>query len=456
MSLSMTDTVIFAGPSLNSATRSLLAAHNQTFIKLLPPAQAGSIWKLPASFKNVKNIVIIDGFFYDTLSVLHKEILDAIESGITVVGSSSMGALRAVELYGYGMFGYGEVFNYIHKHPFVSDDEVALIHEDGGSYCPYSIPLINLRILASHLTSVNSADAENLHFLVDRLSSFQFERRTWKLVEQICFSETLHFTSSNFFTRLKSFLYQDYKSADAESLVSQIVSDSNFFEQFSCPSLRFRSKELSNNRLSFGIDSHYLQAKGLSNPLGSPVSYSVQHAISSLRLQGSVHPDEIARSIHKYHVSALCNSLDVPQVIVNQVTQQLLEKYKSADISDLAFVLGLPISKLTRMIHQESLFRYYIKIKSDEIGVHSLNDIIFQELIFRQVDFIESELIDNISLHSSFVSTADSVAQSIDLVSGLRFFADLMQTSISKILKNASLTRFADLISLLSLMRERN
>jgi TfuA protein len=451
----MTNTVIFAGPSLNSSARELLASQTSSSIALLPPAQSGSIWKLSASFRNLKNIVIIDGFFYDTLSVLHREILDAIESGITVVGSSSMGALRAVELFGYGMFGYGDVYNYILEHPFVSDDEVALIHENGGSYRPYSIPLINLRILASHLSSINSADAECLLLLVDRLSSYQFERRTWTLVEQIYRSSPLQSTNVNFFARLKSNLYRDYKSTDAESLVSRLVFESDFCDKFSSVPLISKSKELPVNRLGFGIDSHFLPAKGLVDPSDSPPPYTVQHAIASLRLQGSVHPVEIARAIHKYQVSALYHTLEVPQGIVFQVTNQLLTKYNSADIAELSFVVGLPISKLTRMINLESLFRYYIKIKSDEIGVLSLNDLIFQELILDPTDFVDSALIGNIALHSSFVSTADSIAQSVDLVSGLLIFADLIQTNIKKLLKTASLTRVSDLLSLLSLMRPR-
>ncbi|MCS6760145.1 MAG: TfuA domain-containing protein [Candidatus Devosia euplotis] len=48
-------------------------------------------------------IGIVDGYFQRTAAVWHKEILFALSSGVTVFGSSSMGALRAAECSHFGM-----------------------------------------------------------------------------------------------------------------------------------------------------------------------------------------------------------------------------------------------------------------------------------------------------------------------------------------------------------------
>ena len=64
-----------------------------------------------------------------------------------MAGSSSMGALRAAELWPYGMRGVGEVFRLYRDLVVTGDDEVAVIHcsaDDG--YRALSEPLVNIRI----------------------------------------------------------------------------------------------------------------------------------------------------------------------------------------------------------------------------------------------------------------------------------------------------------------------
>ncbi len=103
------------------------------------------------SFYNIINdgyrlIVLIDGLFYGSLSVWHKEIMFALDSGIEVIGASSIGALRAAELQGMGMTGVGTIFSWYRDGVIDGDDEVALLH--GGiesSFFGLTIPLVNLR-----------------------------------------------------------------------------------------------------------------------------------------------------------------------------------------------------------------------------------------------------------------------------------------------------------------------
>lgn len=137
----MKDIFIFLGPTLPQSTAESILEANY-----LPPVKQGDILKLITEQKP-KVIGIIDGFFMDSLSVWHKEILYALSRGIAVFGASSMGALRAAELSPHGMIGIGTIFELYDDKEIDGDDEVALIHggkEDG--YTPFSIPLINLRI----------------------------------------------------------------------------------------------------------------------------------------------------------------------------------------------------------------------------------------------------------------------------------------------------------------------
>jgi len=94
-------------------------------IHYLGPIQAGDIPTAIAEF-NPEVIAIIDGLFFHTAAVLHKDILYAINHGITVFGAASIGALRAAELCGYGMIGIGKIFQeYLSGH-LSGDDEVAV------------------------------------------------------------------------------------------------------------------------------------------------------------------------------------------------------------------------------------------------------------------------------------------------------------------------------------------
>ena len=81
---------IFTGPSLHpEKARQLLNA------AILPPIKRGDLAQL--SRAKLEIVGILDGEFYQSLAVSPKEILPLLESGVTVYGASSMGALRAVE-----------------------------------------------------------------------------------------------------------------------------------------------------------------------------------------------------------------------------------------------------------------------------------------------------------------------------------------------------------------------
>ncbi len=128
--------IIFTGPSLNhDEAKEILDADYR------PPIKRGDV---TASMNDNPDIIgIIDGVFHQEPAVSHREILDALKKGVTVVGGASMGALRASELDDFGMIGIGYVYNQYKNGLIESDDDVAII-----------INPINLEQLSDSLVSM--------------------------------------------------------------------------------------------------------------------------------------------------------------------------------------------------------------------------------------------------------------------------------------------------------------
>ncbi|MDO9326719.1 MAG: TfuA-like protein, partial [Methanoregula sp.] len=129
--------IVFLGPSLDiPSAEKILAAEYR------PPAKRGDL--INAAREGAAIIGLIDGVFHQESAVAHREILSAIKAGIRVVGSSSMGALRAAEMDTLGMVGIGKVYRMYKSGELIADDEVALVF-DPVSGMSLSEPLINIR-----------------------------------------------------------------------------------------------------------------------------------------------------------------------------------------------------------------------------------------------------------------------------------------------------------------------
>jgi len=129
--------IVFLGPSLErESAETILAAEYR------PPAKRGDLLRAVQDGADI--IGLIDGVFHQESAVAHREILAAIKKGVKVVGSSSMGALRAAEMDTLGMAGIGEVYRMYKSGELVSDDEVALVF-DPETELSLSEPLVNIR-----------------------------------------------------------------------------------------------------------------------------------------------------------------------------------------------------------------------------------------------------------------------------------------------------------------------
>jgi hypothetical protein len=170
----MPKTIVFLGPSLDrAAAEKILAAEYR------PPAKRGDLTHAIEDGAGI--IVLIDGVFHQEAAVAHREVLAAVKAGITVVGASSMGALRAAELHTLGMTGIGKIFGLYRDGKLVSDDEVALVFDPASGYA-LSEPLINIRCTLKKAEAAGIITAADNAALLAAAQSVFYPQRTYKKI----------------------------------------------------------------------------------------------------------------------------------------------------------------------------------------------------------------------------------------------------------------------------------
>jgi hypothetical protein len=166
--------IVFLGPSLDAASaEQILPAEYR------PPAKRGDL--ITAAREGAELIVLIDGVFHQESAVAHREILAALKGGIRVVGSSSMGALRAAEMDTLGMVGIGKIYRMYRSGELESDDEVALVF-DPVSGMSLSEPLINIRFTLKRALDEGIIDAAAHDLLLASAKSLFYPRRTYPAI----------------------------------------------------------------------------------------------------------------------------------------------------------------------------------------------------------------------------------------------------------------------------------
>ena len=170
------DLVVFLGPSLSHAEAVALAP-----CLPLPPAGQGDVWRALAL--RPRAICLIDGLFESRPSVWHRELLAALEAGVQVFGAASMGALRAAELWSFGMIGVGRIFGWIQAGIVEDDSEVALLHAGGEhGYRPMTVPQVNVRWAAELARVERILDAGEARALVRAGAGIFYQDRIWPRV----------------------------------------------------------------------------------------------------------------------------------------------------------------------------------------------------------------------------------------------------------------------------------
>lgn len=212
----MVKIIIYTGLSIPfSEAKEILDSHDNIEVIYKRPIKRGDLGQ--ALKENPDIIGIVDGVFHQNSSVGHKEILNVIKKGITVVGSSSMGALRASELDSLGMIGIGYVYKQYATGKVTSDDDVAVML-DSETLESLSEPLINMDYVFTNAYGENIITKEEKDELVKIAKSTFYPKRNY--------SQTLN--ESNLSDDKKNQLIDfirmspDIKKEDAKELLKYI------------------------------------------------------------------------------------------------------------------------------------------------------------------------------------------------------------------------------------------
>ena len=213
----MVKIIIYTGLSLPfDEAKEILNSHDDVEVIYKRPIKRGD---LGHDIKENPDIIgIIDGVFHQNSSVGHKEILNVLNKGITVIGASSMGALRASEMDSLGMIGIGYVYEQYRSGKVTSDDDVAVML-DSDTLEALSEPLINMDYVFTNAVDENIISETQKDELIKIAKSTFYPKRNY--------SQTLNSSDLDDETKNKliNFIRSsvDIKKEDAKELIRYIA-----------------------------------------------------------------------------------------------------------------------------------------------------------------------------------------------------------------------------------------
>jgi hypothetical protein len=207
--------VIFAGPSLPPGHRP-----SDPALEWRPPVRQGELYR--AALARPAIIGVVDGYFEVTPTVWHKEILWAMAQGIHVYGSASIGALRAAELYPFGMVGIGLIYEAFRDGVLEDDDEVAVLHgpEELG-YPAITEAMVNIRAALDNAVAEEILEPALALRLTDIAKALFYKERSWDAILRRADGGGLPVQLANLAAWLRAGPV-DQKRADALEMVSAI------------------------------------------------------------------------------------------------------------------------------------------------------------------------------------------------------------------------------------------
>ena len=254
--------IIYTGLSLPfEEAKKILDTTEDAEIIYKRPIQRGDIGE--ALKENPNIIAIVDGVFQQASPVAHKEILQAINSGVEVLGSSSMGALRASELDSLGMKGIGYVYNAYATGKIASDDDVAVVM-DSETLEPLSVPLVNMDYVFTNAVNENVISEDEKNELIKIAKETFYPKRNYTQLFKECSlkedkkDELIDFVNSS----------PDIKKEDAKELLQEKISNVKNF---------IKDKKIAIS-FSGGADSTliaYLAAQVSDNPIAITVDNKI-------------------------------------------------------------------------------------------------------------------------------------------------------------------------------------
>jgi hypothetical protein len=173
--------VLFVGPSACGIDP---AALSRGGLRVRPPVARGDVDSLLARSRRPGVMILCDGLFQSEPAVSHAELCRALDAGWQVWGVSSLGAIRAHELRGEGMRGFGWVYEQFTRHTDFTDDEMCLLHFPEPPFFPVSVPLVNLRYALACRAAELGITAASRRRVLSVLSGLWFGDRTASRMRQ--------------------------------------------------------------------------------------------------------------------------------------------------------------------------------------------------------------------------------------------------------------------------------
>lgn len=165
--------VVFAGPSLRG-----LSHAERTAIDLRPPAKRGDIEALLQ--QRPGTALIVDGLFGSQMAVTPTECRQVLEAGWRLCGASSIGALRASELWSVGMLGLGEIYALLRLGVVDADAEVAVAYHP-ETFAELGASLVHVRAVLA-LAIQRGLERERARLMLDVARELYWAERSWSLL----------------------------------------------------------------------------------------------------------------------------------------------------------------------------------------------------------------------------------------------------------------------------------
>ena len=210
---------IFLGPTMSVDEARLILPQGV----FRPPAAQGDLL-YAAEYDKADIIGLVDGTFHQNLSVWHNEVCYLLSRGVTIYGSSSMGALRAVETESFGTRGVGAIYKWYRDEIITGDDEVALIHGDAScNFRSFSLPMVNIRASIALAVAKGLVIEDTGRRVIETAKSINYQERALLNILEQCRRIEL---SEQQLTAVRTALteeYVDQKKEDARELLELIA-----------------------------------------------------------------------------------------------------------------------------------------------------------------------------------------------------------------------------------------
>jgi hypothetical protein len=164
---------VFGGPSLAG-----LSPAERGGVKILPPAKRDDLLRLVQARRLPGAILLVDGLFGTSLAVSPAECRQVMACGWRLFGCSSLGALRAAELYSFGMVGIGSIYLWLRCGALWDDSDLASAFTVDGDKA-ISVPMVWVRAIVERLRLGASISDPTPRRMLSAARAIYWSERSW-------------------------------------------------------------------------------------------------------------------------------------------------------------------------------------------------------------------------------------------------------------------------------------